>query len=110
LEREEVVEKMESVSEKVAVKSSPRKSPHKTKSSSPSKSNIEESSKDHDVGEIGVKDPNYVVAVPPTEDQDVLEIPQGEEMCLSGLKFVVTGQLQTLSREALIDLISMYGG
>ncbi|GAA6060829.1 hypothetical protein JCM10212_005247 [Sporobolomyces blumeae] len=38
------------------------------------------------------------------------EIPIGEDNCLAGLTFVFTGELESLSREAGIDLVKRYGG
>ncbi|GAA5882470.1 hypothetical protein JCM3774_001130, partial [Rhodotorula dairenensis] len=38
------------------------------------------------------------------------EIPVGDEGCLTGLTFVFTGELESLSREAGQDLVKRYGG
>ncbi|KAI2471755.1 replication factor RFC1 C terminal domain-containing protein [Annulohypoxylon bovei var. microspora] len=39
-----------------------------------------------------------------------LELPEGEEDCLSGLTFVFTGQLSTIAREEAQALVKRYGG
>lgn len=38
------------------------------------------------------------------------EIPQGEENCLEGLTFVITGVLESIERDEAIDLIQRYDG
>ncbi|KZL69451.1 replication factor RFC1 C terminal domain-containing protein, partial [Colletotrichum tofieldiae] len=47
-------------------------------------------------------------AVPP--NAGTVELPEGEEECLSGLTFVFTGVLQTLGREEGQALVKKYGG
>ena len=47
-------------------------------------------------------------SVPPP--QGAAELPEGEEECLSGLSFVFTGVLQTISREDAQALAKRYGG
>lgn len=37
-------------------------------------------------------------------------IPEGEENCLEGLTFVITGVLESIERDAAADLIQRYGG
>ncbi|KAI1781002.1 replication factor RFC1 C terminal domain-containing protein [Hypoxylon cercidicola] len=39
-----------------------------------------------------------------------VELPEGEEDCLSGLTFVFTGQLSTIAREEAQALVKRYGG
>lgn len=36
--------------------------------------------------------------------------PQGEENCLEGLTFVITGVLESIERDDAADLIQRYGG
>ena len=38
------------------------------------------------------------------------EIPVGKPGCLSGLKFVVTGELESITRDDAVELIQRYGG
>ena len=38
------------------------------------------------------------------------EIPVGEENCLEGLTFVLTGELSSISRDDASDLVKRYGG
>ena len=38
------------------------------------------------------------------------QIPAGEPNCLTGLAFVFTGELDSLSRDEATDLIKRYGG
>jgi replication factor C subunit 1 len=38
------------------------------------------------------------------------DIPEGEPLCLQGLKFVFTGDLEALSRDDAMDLVRKYGG
>lgn len=38
------------------------------------------------------------------------EIPMGKPGCLSGLKFVVTGELESITRDDAVELIQRYGG
>ncbi|CCF39974.1 replication factor RFC1 C terminal domain-containing protein [Colletotrichum higginsianum] len=47
-------------------------------------------------------------AVPPNAGS--VELPEGEEECLSGLTFVFTGVLQTIGREEGQTLVKKYGG
>ena len=46
----------------------------------------------------------------PPPDAGAIELPEGEEDCLSGLTFVFTGLLKTLSREEGQALVKRYGG
>eukprot|EP00483_Globobulimina_turgida_P008274 UN08290 len=45
---------------------------------------------------------------PPMHGQ--IDIPTGKPYCLSGIRFVITGQLPSLTREECSDLIKQYGG
>ena len=38
------------------------------------------------------------------------EIPEGNQYCLAGINFAITGRLESLSRDEMIDLIERYGG
>ena len=38
------------------------------------------------------------------------EVPEGNPYCLAGLNFAITGRLDSLSREEMIELIDKYGG
>lgn len=44
---------------------------------------------------------------PPMEG--AVEIPEGEENCLTGMTFVFTGQLKTIGRDAAQELVKRYG-
>ncbi|KAL8336156.1 hypothetical protein RB601_000132 [Gaeumannomyces tritici] len=46
----------------------------------------------------------------PPPDAGAIDLPEGEEDCLSGLTFVFTGLLKTLSREEGQALVKRYGG
>ncbi|KAJ2553258.1 DNA replication factor C complex subunit Rfc1 [Coemansia sp. RSA 1933] len=44
------------------------------------------------------------------KDPGSKELPEGAANCLDGLRFVVTGEFSSLSREGITDLIKTYGG
>lgn len=46
----------------------------------------------------------------PAPMEGTVEIPEGEENCLTGMTFVFTGQLKTIGRDEAQELVKRYGG
>jgi hypothetical protein len=52
----------------------------------------------------------YGAARPPPPNKGLKPLPTGEENCLAGKQFIVTGILDSLERDEVHDLIKSYGG
>ncbi|EPX71172.1 DNA replication factor C complex subunit Rfc1 [Schizosaccharomyces octosporus yFS286] len=87
----------------VKLKNLPRFSPEATK--------VMQSVPLIDIDSIGVMAPGgFYDRADTTQAPGSKQVPIGNDNCLSGLSFVITGILETLTRQEATDLVKQYGG